>query len=267
MNIKINILNLRNSQPQHEWQVRVDRTSILGNPFKMFDERDRDRVCNNYDNYFFDMIRRGKESGTQNLKARAFVQELRRLYKLAKTHGKLDLFCWCAPKRCHAETIKFFLESYLNTVTVVDGDVLNATESYICHQVNCKGRMGAGIAKHIREQYPEVYNKYKTACSDTSRDLLGCVQIVGRIINIFGQRSYGTKTQQTDYEALERAFNKLHAKLPKDKSLAFPYHFGCGLAGGDWNIVFELIKRCFKGRNIRIYKLPSETNSETLKRN
>ena len=113
MSIQINILNLRNTKPQHEWKVRVDRTSVLGNPFRMASESDRDRVCNEYEAYFFDMIRRSKKSGLSNIKAKVFVQELRRLYKLAKTHGKLDLFCWCAPKRCHAETIKQFLELYL----------------------------------------------------------------------------------------------------------------------------------------------------------
>jgi hypothetical protein len=42
-----------------------------------------------------------------------FVNELRRLYKIYQQYGKLELFCWCAPKRCHAETIKRFLEKYI----------------------------------------------------------------------------------------------------------------------------------------------------------
>ena len=128
MSINITIRNLRSTKPQHEWQVRVDRTSVLGNPFHMASENDRDRVCNNYMKYFYDMFRRGKKSDTSDIKAKAFVQELRRLYRLAKTHGKLELFCWCAPKRCHAKTIQLFLESYLTTITVVDGDVLTASE-------------------------------------------------------------------------------------------------------------------------------------------
>ena len=39
-----------------------------------------------------------------------FTAELERLKKLHVEYGKLRLFCWCAPKRCHAETIKQFLE-------------------------------------------------------------------------------------------------------------------------------------------------------------
>ena len=116
MSIQINILNLSNTKPQHEWQVRVDRTSVLGNPFRMFDEHDRDFVCDKYEEYFYMMFEAGTEPNFHNIGAQIFVNELRRLYKLAKTHGKLDLFCWCAPKRCHAETIKRFLENYLNPV-------------------------------------------------------------------------------------------------------------------------------------------------------
>jgi len=32
--------------------------------------------------------------------------ELNRLYRLYKQYGCLKLYCWCAPKRCHAETIR-----------------------------------------------------------------------------------------------------------------------------------------------------------------
>lgn len=117
MSIQINILNLRNTKPQHEWQVRVDRTSVLGNPFYMRSENYRDEVCDKYESYFNDMLKRSKHSGSSNVKAKVFVQELRRLYKIARTYGKLELFCWCAPKRCHAETIKRFLEKHLNAVT------------------------------------------------------------------------------------------------------------------------------------------------------
>lgn len=34
-------------------------------------------------------------------------------------------------------------------------------EIVICHQVNCQGVMGAGLAKQIRIRWPEVYVDYK----------------------------------------------------------------------------------------------------------
>ena len=107
----ITISNLRNSKPQHPWQVRVDRSSVLGNPFPMKSESFRDHVCDLYESYFAQTIHKAKTS--DDPKAQNFIQELRRLYKIHRTYGKLELFCWCAPKRCHAETIKAFLERFI----------------------------------------------------------------------------------------------------------------------------------------------------------
>ena len=50
--IKVVIKNLRNCKPKHAWQIRVDRASILGNPYHMVDESQRDKVCNQYEEYF-----------------------------------------------------------------------------------------------------------------------------------------------------------------------------------------------------------------------
>jgi O-acetyl-ADP-ribose deacetylase (regulator of RNase III) len=43
----------------------------------------------------------------------------------------------------------------------VKGNLLDSNCDYICHQVNCQGVMGSGIARQIRERYPVVYLYYK----------------------------------------------------------------------------------------------------------
>jgi ribosomal protein S26 len=35
--------------------------------------------------------------------------EMGKLYKLYRKHGKLNLWCWCAPKACHTEIVKAVL--------------------------------------------------------------------------------------------------------------------------------------------------------------
>lgn len=97
----ITIKNLRVEKPVHAYQVRVDRSSVLGNPFYMASEAQRDEVCDRYAEYF-------KRKFEQNV---AFREELRRIYRIYRHYKKLELFCWCAPKRCHAETIREFLEN------------------------------------------------------------------------------------------------------------------------------------------------------------
>lgn len=92
-----------NSIPSGENHVRCDRKSHLGNPFFMENESKRDLVCAQFKK-MFDKKVQDKDPAVMN--------ELRRLYKIAKVQD-LYLYCWCAPKRCHAETVKAFLELYL----------------------------------------------------------------------------------------------------------------------------------------------------------
>jgi hypothetical protein len=84
--------------------VKIDRTSVLGNPFKMETESQRDEVCEKYEEYFNQQVAN---------KNPVFMKELRRIYTLART-GDVNLQCWCAPKRCHGDTIKKYLDSYLS---------------------------------------------------------------------------------------------------------------------------------------------------------
>ena len=44
--------------------------------------------------------------------------------------------------------------------------------------------------------------------------------------------------------------------IQENLSVAIPYNIGCGLAGGDWNIVYEIISKLFKNTDINcvLYK-------------
>ena len=103
----IKIKNLRNEWPTKPYEVRVDRGSSLGNPFKMENESQREEVCEKYEEYF-------KTAINENPKIK---MELQRLNALHNAHGELVLYCWCTPKRCHAETIKRYLTKLLENLT------------------------------------------------------------------------------------------------------------------------------------------------------
>ena len=76
------------------------RGSPLGNPFKMKSEEDRDIVCDKYEKYFQDRI---------NKRDMRMLKELDRLEIVGKEKGILMLGCFCAPKRCHCDTIAKYL--------------------------------------------------------------------------------------------------------------------------------------------------------------
>lgn len=114
----IKVVNIRNYKPEKDWVlIKVDRSSVLGNPFKMkfptpamvvrnpnYNKDERNRVCDEYAEYF---NRKVKEEGS-------FRNEVIRIYRLAKSGQNIALGCWCAPKRCHAMHIKQFLDAYLD---------------------------------------------------------------------------------------------------------------------------------------------------------
>lgn len=80
------ILNMRNVFQVPPSAVRVDRKSAWGNPFMMGKESQRNEVCDKFEAYALERLRTEPE----------WLEPLR---------GK-DLVCWCASKRCHAETLR-----------------------------------------------------------------------------------------------------------------------------------------------------------------
>ena len=100
----ITIMNLRKVKPSKPYDIEVCRgVSPLGNPYFMESEADRDHVCDSYVKWIEYSLSPGRSD-------RLVIDELLRLKKLYMEHGKLRLFCWCVPKRCHAETIKEYIE-------------------------------------------------------------------------------------------------------------------------------------------------------------
>lgn len=98
----IELCNLRKEKPVHSWDIRVDRSTVLGNPFK---NGSREEQCDNYQEYFDNLTTPPKGLARKNV-----VNELAHLHELHKQYGKLRLFCWCVPLRCHSMTIKAYLE-------------------------------------------------------------------------------------------------------------------------------------------------------------
>lgn len=148
-----------------------------------------------------------------------------------------------------------------------NGDLLNSDADIICQQVNCCGVMGSGLAKHIKDSYPDVYTSYKIFCQDKDPlELLGQVNwsAVPRdgdmvsFANIFGQLDYGNGgTQYTDYTALEKGLLTVYEVAKKHNlKVALPHAIGCGLGGGDWEVVLGIISRIFQDEiECEIWKL------------
>jgi len=122
-------------------------------------------------------------------------------------------------------------------------DILDIEEGIIAHQVNCQHVAGAGLALQIRLKYPEWYQHYKNTPAK-----LGTVDIfpIGyhlSIASLYAQYDVGPGLH-TDYQALYACLEKLYNRVD-DWTVYFPYKMGCGLGGGDWDIVKGMIAKIF----------------------
>lgn len=166
------------------------------------------------------------------------------------------------------------------------GDLLtDPTIHVIAHQANLFHTFGGGIAKVIREKFPEAYaadcatlhgdkDEVQTDGSVISgRDKLGtyskAVLPDGRmIVNCYSQTGMGATDRNTSYNDILIIFREIEAKLAKynaanpgkEKVVGVPYKYGCGLAGGAWRIVLAIFEEVFKNSpvTLKIVRLPSE---------
>lgn len=114
------------------------------------------------------------------------------------------------------------------------------THGVIAHGVNCQHAMGAGVAKDLYEEWPEVRETYMAMPKNQMK--LGLVQPVRInqdlvIMNCFTQEYYGREKgrRYADPEAIQTCLNKVllwmeHRNLYQ---LYMPF-IGCSLGGLDW---------------------------------
>lgn len=127
----------------------------------------------------------------------------------------------------------------------VHEDITTTELEYIAHGVNCQDVMGSGVAKALFEKWPEVKAKYHAYCSNVPIiKRLSTVEPVKvgdkTIYNCFTQYKYGTDGKKyVNYYAVAHCFKMLSIAL-HGKTIAIP-KIGCGLAGGDWKFMEQLI--------------------------
>ena len=151
------------------------------------------------------------------------------------------------------------------SVNLIEGNILTPPtrneNTIICHQVNCRAAMGAGLARQIRDKWPVVFDEYVKVCSPEKLGDFQMVQVAPQlyVANLFGQSSFGRDKRQTNYAALGTALFRAMKEHP-DATFRVPYGLGCGLAGGNWATVLNLIEEAANAWNVNveIWALPKK---------
>lgn len=151
-------------------------------------------------------------------------------------------------------------------IKYVKGDLFSTAAPAIVHGCNAQGVMGSGVAKIIRERYPEAYKCYREAyCSATDKHLsalpLGDVYPAYSndklIINAITQCYYGRDGKRyCSYDAIDEAMQNVNnlCRYRNITSVAMP-KIGAGLGGGHWTVIEQIINYRLTAAQATVYVL------------
>jgi len=127
----------------------------------------------------------------------------------------------------------------------------------IAHVCNDAGKWGAGFSGVVSREWPEARKSYMAKAKFSKSFGLGEVYCVFvdlnlAIMNMIAQHGISrdlVNYRPIRYDSLEGCLGKLAAAVrslqflsPKDKVTVHMPRIGCGLAGGTWDVVGELIE-------------------------
>ncbi len=138
----------------------------------------------------------------------------------------------------------------------------------IAQSCNAQGAMNSGLAKAIRDKWPEVFNDYKTTYDHEGLAMGSLVvttlpdgkKIVSAITQRFYRKDPADKTRFMDYEALYVALETLRDALEHGMRegrgpyvLGLPYLLSADRAGGAWQIIEPMIQFIFAASSVQTY--------------
>ena len=154
-------------------------------------------------------------------------------------------------------------------IEYIKGDLVKSDCDVIIHGCNCFCNMGAGIAKQIRETYPEAYETDKLTTRGDKNKLgqISYTRVVNKyfpdkvvyVVNAYTQFTYGRKDGEiyADYIAIREAMVRINELFSDTHDVQFKIglpKIGAGLARGDWNIISKTIDEVFGDRKIYVYE-------------
>lgn len=141
---------------------------------------------------------------------------------------------------------------------IVKGDLIKlAMEGdfdLIIHGCNCFCTMGAGIAKTIKQKFPEAYqidvetekgDKSKLGTISWAKTKIESGELI--IVNAYTQFNWRGQGQKADYAAIRKVFQQVKKNF-SGLRIGYPA-IGAGLAGGDWAKISSIIEEELSGEN------------------
>lgn len=138
----------------------------------------------------------------------------------------------------------------------VHGDLFDYIPTYrscIAHLTNNRAVMGAGFAKQLKEKF-SIVPPVQTL-GTTAFDEYGLVHIA----HMCAQDGYWTpgseKRTFVVYKHLAECMEQVASYCNEYNLPILCPRFGAGLAGGDWNVIRELIETIWRNQDVTVYSL------------
>lgn len=154
------------------------------------------------------------------------------------------------------------------TIKIKRGNILDhpfqGTDIYIMHCVNNIGKMGSGVAKAISDKWFNVKSVYIEDHINSNLEL-GSYNIInvspGKfVVNIVGQDGikYFDNPKPIRYWAIERAMKDFTEQVKSDECQIIMPLLGSGLAQGNFDIIYSIVKDVLSDYNVVIYYLEKD---------
>lgn len=170
------------------------------------------------------------------------------------------------------------------SVTRQDGDILNCTQPWLVHQLNCVSSGARGLAAVLFDRYPSTNAYARRSGPSTPATIdVAAVRADLRVVGLYSQYYPGTASRGREVlddadtrllwfrESLHAfASHHLHEPAARDPtarcSVAAPFLIGCGLAGGDWPSYEEALKVWARRWSVDLVLYQLETGAEAAGR-
>jgi hypothetical protein len=122
--------------------------------------------------------------------------------------------------------------------------------------------MNSGIAKQIRERWPEVYKEYRAYynyCQRSGLSMLGHNSYKSvddrekQVINMAAQDRFGYDGRRyTSYDAFYDCLVEISRAVSFGSKIGFPKNIGCCRGGANWKIISAMIEEIL-GKDFEVY--------------
>lgn len=135
----------------------------------------------------------------------------------------------------------------------------------LVHVVNNRSKTwGGGFARHVAKSYPDAQKDFRVWANIEGNQVLGQAHVYGhadrmRLISMVAQRGFGQSSEpRISYPALEECLHAVRVAAEAINATVHMPRIGCGQAGGNWDVVSELIDDTLvrRGIDVTVYDLP-----------